>query len=141
MRGRVVAYAFRQLKLHEMNYHVHDLELAAIVFTLKIWRHYLFGVRCEIFTDYQSLKYIFTQRELNLRQRRWLELIKNYDLSISYQPGKANVVADALSRKSVSLAASELTSCAALIRDFERLELEVFCSVGGDAGFLSQMTV
>ena len=81
----------------------------------SIWRHYLYGVRCEIFTDHQSLKYIFTQKELNLLQRRWLELIKDYDLSITYQPGKANVVADALSRKSVSLSASQLTSCAELI--------------------------
>ena len=101
----------------------------------------MFGVRCEIFTDHQSLKYIFTQKELNLRQRRWLELIKDYDLSISYQPGKANVVADALSRKSVGLAACELTSCADLIRDFERLELEVVCGAEGDLGLLSLLAV
>ena len=97
--GKVVAYASRQLRPHEGNYPTHDLELAAIVHALKIWRHYLIGNRCEIFTDHKSLKYIFTQSELNLRQRRWLELIKDYDLGIHYHPGKANVVADALSRK------------------------------------------
>ena len=86
-------------KNHEMNYPTHDLELAAVVFALKIWRHYLYGVRCEIFTDHKSLKYIFTQKELNMRQRRWLELVKDYDCGIHYHPGKANVVADALSRK------------------------------------------
>ena len=98
--GRVIDYASRQLKKHEQNYPTHDLELAAVVFALKIWRHYLYGVPCHIFTDHESLQYIFTQKELNLRQRRWLELIKDYDCTIEYHPGKANVVADALSRKS-----------------------------------------
>ena len=96
---RVIAYASRQLKKHEQNYPTHDLELAAVVFSLKIWRHYLYGVPCRIFTDHKSLQYIFTQKELNLRQRRWLELIKDYDCTIEYHPGKANVVADALSRR------------------------------------------
>ena len=95
----VIAYASRQLKKHEENYPTHDLELAAVVFALKIWRHYLYGVPCRIFTDHKSLQYIFTQKELNLRQRRWLELIKDYDCTIEYHPGKANVVADALSRQ------------------------------------------
>lgn len=98
--GRVIAYASRQLKLYEQNYPTHDLELAAVVFALKIWRHYLYGEKCEVFTDHKSLKYLFTQKELNMRQRRWLELLKDYDLTISYHPGKANRVADALSRKS-----------------------------------------
>ena len=97
--GNVIAYASRQLKPHEQKYPTHDLELAAIVFALKIWRHYLYGEKCEIYTDHKSLKYIFTQKELNMRQRRWLELIKDYDCTINYHPGKANVVADALSRK------------------------------------------
>ena len=77
--GRVVAYASRQLKKHEQNYPTHDLEMAAVVFALKIWRHYLYGVTCEIYTDHKSLKYIFQQRDLNLRQRRWMELLKDYD--------------------------------------------------------------
>nr|ABF97995.1 retrotransposon protein, putative, Ty3-gypsy subclass [Oryza sativa Japonica Group] len=98
--GHVVAYASRQLRPHEGNYPTHDLELAAVVHALKIWRHYLIGNRCEIYTDHKSLKYIFTLSDLNLRQRRWLELIKDYDVGIHYHPGKANVVADALSRKS-----------------------------------------
>jgi hypothetical protein len=87
------------LKPHEQNYPTHDLELAVIVHALKIWRHNLIGNKCHIFTDHKSLKYIFTQPDLNLRQRRWLELIKYYDIEIHYHPGKANVVADALSQK------------------------------------------
>jgi hypothetical protein len=97
---RMVAYASRQLRKHEVNYPTHDIKLAAVVHTLKIWRHYLMGKRCELYTDHKSLKYIFTQSNLYLRQRRWLELIKDYDLGINYHPGKANVVADALSRRS-----------------------------------------
>jgi hypothetical protein len=97
--GKVVAYASRQLRKHAQNYPTHDLELAAVVDALKIWRHYMIGNKCQIFTDHKSLKYIFTQKDLNLRQRRWLELIKDYDLDIQYHPGKANVVADALRRK------------------------------------------
>ncbi|KAI5335991.1 hypothetical protein L3X38_026125 [Prunus dulcis] len=98
--GRVIAYASRQLKKHELNYPVHDMELAAVIFALKIWRHYLYGETCQIFMDHKSLKYLITQNELNLRQRRWLELIKDYDCTIEHHPGRANVVADALSRKS-----------------------------------------
>jgi hypothetical protein len=94
-----VCYASRQLRKHEENYPTHDLELATVVHALKIWRHYLIGHRCEIYSDHKSLKYIFTQNNLNLWQRRWLELIKNYDLGINYHPGKANVVANALSCK------------------------------------------
>ncbi|WVZ63602.1 hypothetical protein U9M48_013221 [Paspalum notatum var. saurae] len=97
--GRVIAYASRQLRKHEANYATHDLELAAVVHALKIWRHYLLGNTSHIYTDHKSLKYILTQPELNMRQRRWLELIKDYDLEIHYHPGKANVVADALSRR------------------------------------------
>jgi hypothetical protein len=96
--GKVVAYASRQLRRHEENYPTHDLELAAVIHAVKEWRHFLLGERCEIYTDHKSLKYIFTQPELNLRQRRWLELIKDYDIGIHYPSGKANVVADALSR-------------------------------------------
>ena len=98
--GHVVSYPSRQLRKHEKNYPTHDLELAAVVHALKIWRHYLIGKRTEIYTDHKSLKYIFTQPDLNLRQRRWLEFIKDYDIGINYHPGKANVLAYALSRKS-----------------------------------------
>jgi hypothetical protein len=98
--GKVVMYSSRQLKVHEKNYPTHDLVLAAVVHALKTWRHYLYGHKCDVYTDHKSLKYIFTQSELNMRQRRWLELIKDYELEIHYHPDKANVVADALSRKS-----------------------------------------
>jgi hypothetical protein len=97
--NRVIAYASRALRPHEQNYPTHDLELAAVVHALKMWRHYLMGTHCNIFNDHKSLKYIFTQADLNMRQRRGLELIKDYDLEVHYHPGKANVVADALSRK------------------------------------------
>ena len=112
-RGKVVAYASRQLKKHECNYPTHDLELAAVVLALKIWRHYLYGKKCHIYTDHKSLKYILDGKELNLRKRRGVELIKDYDCMIEYHPGKANIMADALSRKSrqykVSLNAISLT--------------------------------
>jgi mRNA-degrading endonuclease HigB of HigAB toxin-antitoxin module len=98
--GHMVAYASQQLRKHEVNYPTHDLELVDVVHALKIWMHYLMGKRCELYTDHKSLKYIFTQSNLNLRQRRWLELIKGYDLRIIYHLRKANVVADALSRRS-----------------------------------------
>nr|GFC27715.1 putative reverse transcriptase domain-containing protein [Tanacetum cinerariifolium] len=81
------------------NYTTHDLELGAVVFTLKIWRHYLYRIKCTVFTDHKSLQHILNQKQLNMRQRRWLELLSNYDCEIHYHPGKANVVADALSRK------------------------------------------
>ncbi|KAI3443800.1 hypothetical protein Pfo_000465 [Paulownia fortunei] len=120
--GKVIAYASRQLKEYEKNYPTHDLELAAVVFALKIWRHYLYGEKCEIYTDHKSLKYFFTQKELNMRQRRWLELVKDYDCVINYHPGKANVVADALSRKSTS---SLFVIQKSILLDLQRLELEI----------------
>ncbi|GJY69600.1 putative reverse transcriptase domain-containing protein [Tanacetum coccineum] len=98
-RMKVIAYASRQLKIHEKNYTTHDLELGAVVFALKIWRHYLYGTKCVVFTDHKSLQHILNQKELNMRQRRWIELLSDYDCEIRYHPGKANVVADALSRK------------------------------------------
>ncbi|GJV55650.1 putative reverse transcriptase domain-containing protein [Tanacetum coccineum] len=98
-REKVIAYASRQLKTHEENYTTHDLELGAVVFYLRLWRHYLYGKKCVVFTDRKILQYILNQKELNMRQRRWIELLSNYDCEIRYHPGKANVVADALSRK------------------------------------------
>ncbi|GJZ57621.1 reverse transcriptase domain-containing protein [Tanacetum coccineum] len=98
-REKVIAYASRQLKPHEENYTTHDLELGAVVFALKIWRHYLYGTKCTVFTNHKSLQHILDQKELNMRQRRWLELLADYDCEIRYHPGKENVVADALSRK------------------------------------------
>ena len=104
--GRVVAYGSRQLKNHEQNYPTHDMELAAIVFSLKIWRHYLYGEQFEVYSYHKSLKYIFSQRDLNMRQRRWMEFLEDYDFTLHYHPGKVNVVADALSRKSREVLAS-----------------------------------
>jgi len=96
-----VAYASRQLKVHERNYPTHDLELAAIVFALKIWRHYLYGAQFRVFSDHKSLKYLFDQKEMNMRQMRWMEFLKDYDFELLYHLRKANVVTNALSRKTI----------------------------------------
>ena len=114
--GRVVAYSSRQLKNHEQNYPTHDMELAAIVFALNIWRHNLYGEQFEVYLNHKSLKYIFTQRDLNMRQHRWMEFLEDYDFTLHYHPSKANVVADALSRKS----RGELASIAS--REWRKLE-------------------
>nr|GEU39699.1 putative reverse transcriptase domain-containing protein [Tanacetum cinerariifolium] len=98
-REKVTAYASRQLKVHEENYTTHDLKLGAIVFALRLWRHYLYGTKCAVFTDHKSLHYILNQKELNLRQHRWIELLSDHDCEIRYHLGKANVVVDALSQK------------------------------------------
>ena len=137
-RGRVIAYASRQLKDYEKNYPVHDLELAAVVFALKIWRHYLYGERTQIYTDHKSLKYFFTQKELNMRQRRWLELVKDYDIDIQYHPGKANVVADALSRKAAHSSAL-ITKEPRVQVDFERAGIVV--ALEGIKAQLARLTV
>nr|GFB25849.1 putative reverse transcriptase domain-containing protein [Tanacetum cinerariifolium] len=99
LRNKVIAYASRQLKIHEKNYTTHDLELGAVVFAFKMWRHYLYGTKIVIYTDHKSLQHIVDQKELNMRQRRWIEIFSDYDCEIRYHPGKANVVAGALSRK------------------------------------------
>ena len=104
--GRVVAYGSRQLKNHEHNYPTHDMELAVVVFALKIWRHYLYGEEFEVYSDHKSLKYIFTHQDLNMRQRRWMEFLEDNDFTLHYHPGKENMVADALSRKSRGALAS-----------------------------------
>jgi hypothetical protein len=98
-KDKVIAYASRQLKVHEKNYSTHDLELGAVIFALKIWRHYLHGTKCTIYTDHKSLQHILEQKELNMCQCRWVELLNDYDCEIKYYPGKANVVVDAQSRK------------------------------------------
>jgi hypothetical protein len=123
--GHVIAYASRQLWKHELNYPTHDLELAAVVHALKIWRHYIMGTKCQVYTDHKSLKYIFTKKDLNLRQRHWLELIKDYDLEIHYHLGKANLVADALSRKKHEHAAIVTQLPDELVEDFRRLNLGI----------------
>jgi ribonuclease HI len=122
-KGHVIAYASRQWRKHEQNYPTHDLELAAVVHALKIWRHYIMGTKCQIYTDHKSLKYIFTQKDLNLRQRRWLELIKDYDLDIQYHVGKANLVAYALSRKGHANMALAFQLPEGLMKEFEKLNL------------------
>ena len=99
----MIAYTSHQLKPHERNYPTHDLELVVVVFVLKLWRYYLYGVHCEIFSDHRSLQYLFIEKDLNMRQRHWFEVLKDYDLTILYHLGKANVIADALSRKAASM--------------------------------------
>ncbi|KAK1617062.1 hypothetical protein QYE76_022579 [Lolium multiflorum] len=123
--GKVISYLSRQLKQHEKNYPTHDLELEAVVLALKVWRHYLMGNRCEIYSDHKSLKYIFTQKELNMRQRRWIELIKDYDMEIHYHPGKANVVVDALSRLPCQLNSMIAEEQPSLHQEFEKFRLEL----------------
>jgi hypothetical protein len=122
--NRVIAYASRALRPHEKNYPTHDLELAVVVHALKIWRHYLMGNRCNIFTDHKSIKYNFTQSDLNMRQRRWLELIKDYDLEVHDHPSKANVVADVLSRKHCTYVTLEPYN-EALCEEMRKLNLEL----------------
>ena len=101
--GGPVVYASRQLKAHEKNYPTHDLELAVIVFALKSWRHYLYDSQFQVFSDYKSLKYLFDQNELNMRHRRWMKYLKDYDFELLYHPGKANVVANTLSWKKMHM--------------------------------------
>ncbi|GJV01098.1 putative nucleotidyltransferase, ribonuclease H [Tanacetum coccineum] len=136
--GKVITYASRQLKPYEENYLAHDLELAAVVFALKIWRHYLYEDSCDTFTTHKSLKYIFTQNELNMRQRRWLELLKDYDANIQYHPDKANVVADALKRKNSGIMAC-LKIQPEIIKDLELMEVELV--VRGSEGYVTSLTI
>jgi hypothetical protein len=123
--GRVIAYASHRLKDHEQRYPTHDLELAAVVHALKIWRHYLIGNKCDIYTDHKSLKYFFTQEDLNMTQHRWLELIKDYDLEIHYHLGKAKVVADVLSRRSFCHSLSMEVVPSELRQEMGELRLEI----------------
>jgi hypothetical protein len=128
--GHVVGYASRQLRKHEEHYPTHGLELAVVVYALKIWRHYQIGKRCEVYSDHRSLKYIFTQPDLNLRQRRWLELIKDYDLGINYHPGKANLVADALSHRTYLIGLIVETMPFDLCEELDKLNLRLTVNTG-----------
>ena len=119
------------LKKYNVNYPSHDLELATVVFALKIQRHYLYGKTCQVFTDHKSLKYLLIQKELNLRQRKWLKLIKDYDLVIDYHPRKANVVANALSRKSSASLAYICTAYVPLLLDLKTLGITLDCDHSG----------
>jgi hypothetical protein len=134
--NQVIAYASRALRPHEQNYPTHDLELAAVVHALKMWRHYLMGTHCDIYTDHKSLKYIFTQADLNMRQRRWLELIKDYGMEVHYHPGKANVVANALSRKSQCNCVMMDSRINTLCDELSKMKIEVIPS-----GALSHISI
>jgi hypothetical protein len=129
--GHMIAYASHQWRKHGLNYPTHDLELAAVVHALKIWRQYIMRTKSQVYTDHKSLKYIFTQMDLNLRQRRWLELIKDYDLEIHYHPGKANLVADALSQKEYVHSAVVAQLPNEIVEDFIRLNLGIVAHTEG----------
>jgi hypothetical protein len=135
----VIAYASRQLKLHEVNYPVHDRELAAVVFALRVWRHYLYGSQVQIFMDHKSLKYLMSQKELNLQQRRCVKLIKDYDCVIDYHPGKANAVADALSRKGKTIMNDMEVKEQGRIMELKRMDLQL--SVGPEGLLLAQLKI
>jgi hypothetical protein len=124
--GQAVAYTSRELRPHEVNYPMHDLELAAVVFALNVWRYYLYGVTFEVFNYHKRLEYLFNQRELKMRQRRWMEFLKDYDFELKYHPGKANVVANALSRKSLHVSIMMIHQMK-LLEKFRDLNLDVFC--------------
>ena len=125
----MIAYASRLLKKYERNYPTHDLELAAVVFALKSWQHYLHGGKVQVFTNHKRLKYLFTQKELNMRQRRWLEPVKDYDIEILFHPGKTNVVADALSMK-VVLTSAMITKNERLQDNMKRVGIDVVVKGG-----------
>jgi len=147
--GRVIAYTSRQLKTHEWNYLTHDLELAVVVFALKIWRHYLYGVCCEVFTDHQSLKYLFSQKDLNLRQTRWLKFLKDYDIHFQYHPGKASVVEDVLNCQPYPALSCLLALLYELCEEFRKLELNVitprakpmFCALEAQPTLIKEIRV
>ena len=119
--GKIIAYASRKHKVHERNYPTHDLELAVVVFALKIWRHYLYGVHGDVCTDHKSLQYVLTQKELNLRQRRWLELFRDYDIIVLYHPDKANVATDSLSHMTMGSVYHIEKTNKDLVREVHRL--------------------
>ena len=118
---KVITYDSKQLKVHERNYPTNDLELAAVVFLLRIWRHCLYGVHVDVYTDHKSLQYVFTQKELNLRKIWWLELLKDYDMSVLYHPDNANVVANALSNITMGSVSHVEEAKKYLLKDVHRL--------------------
>ena len=133
---RVVAYGSKQLKNHEKNYPTHDLELVVVVFALNIWRHYLYGEQFEVFSDHKSLKYIFTQWDLNMRQRIWMEYLEDYDFTLHYHLGKAKVVVDALSRKSQVVLASVASREWQMLETIEQFRLQYSDQAQGALGNL-----
>jgi hypothetical protein len=137
--GKVIAYASRQLKTHEVNYPVHNLELVAVVFVLRIRRHYLYGSQTQIFTDHKSLKHLMSQKELNMRQRRWIELIKDYDCTIEYHPGKANMVADALIRKNKATLGRLTVGKERQLAELKEMGADLGINAGG--GLVAQLLV
>ena len=131
--GKVIAYASTQLNVHERNYSTHNLELAAVVFALKIWTHYLYVVHVDVFRFHKNLQYVFTQKKLNLQQRRWLELFKDYNMSVLYHPGKANMVADALSHMTMDSVSNLDEAKKDLVRKVHRLGVRLESSPNGGA--------
>ena len=125
----MIAYASWKLKPYEKNYPTHDLELAAVVFALNIWRHYLYGIHCVVFTDHQSLKYLFSQKDLNIRQTRWLKFLKDYDINFQYHASKANVVANALSRRPCPTLNYLIELPVDLCEEFQKLKLNVIAPI------------
>ena len=121
---KAATYASRQLKVHERNYPTHDLKLAVIAFALKIWRHYIYGAQFRVFSDHKSLKYLFDQKEVNMRQKRWMKFLKDYDFELLYHPRKANVVADVLSRKTIHIAHIMIKEVE-LLEKFRDMKLQV----------------
>jgi hypothetical protein len=134
-----LAYASRQLKTYEVNYPVHDLELVVVVFALRIWRHYLYRSQTQIFTDHKSLKYVMSQKKLNMQQRRWIELIKDYDCTIEYHPGKANVVADVFSRKNKVTLSKPRVGKDRQLAELKEMGVELGINAGG--GLVAQLLV
>ncbi|XP_059650534.1 uncharacterized protein LOC132296340 [Cornus florida] len=124
--GKVVSCGSRQLKIQELNYSTHDSELAAVVFTLKSCRHYLYGERFKVFSDHKSLKYLFFQMNLNNGQRRWVEYLEDYDFNLQYHPGKANMVANALSQKSHGVLAGLAIQKWKMLEDLAEMGLQCY---------------
>ena len=138
--GRVMAYGSRQLKNHDQNYPAHDTELVAIVFALKIWRHCLYGEQFEVYSDQKSLKYIFTQRDINMRQHKWMGFLEDCDFTLNHHPGKANVVVNALSQKSRGVLASVVSREWQMLKTVGQFKLQYSEQAQGMLGSLVAMS-